>query len=504
VAVTVSNLTKRYGTTLALDSVDLSIHAGKVHALLGHNGAGKSTLIKCLGGGIRPSGGSISIGEEVFTGLDPHTSIRKGVSVIYQHLSLIGSLTVAENLFLGQERTRNGFLSRSEQNEIAKSSLERVGSSVSPNARTGDLPIGQRQLIEIAKALQRNAKLLVLDEPSAALSPVEAGRLGELVVQLKSEGLAILYVTHLLNEVTRLADETTVLRDGKVVWTSPMSGVTKGDLVEAISGKSTGTIGAPEHRPLTPELPPVLSVTELEGPGLGPVSLDVRPGEILALYGLIGSGRTRLLETLFGARKGSSGTIQVDGKHATVNNPNHALKQGIALVPGDRHRQGLFGSLSALDNVTARDMSTVSRAGFRSLKREHSLFDDTARLMSLKPNNRSLPAAGFSGGNQQKLLIGRWVNPASQVRVLLLDDPTQGVDVGAREEIYSVIRDLARERSIAVIFATNEPEEVLELGHRCLVMERGRIRHELDVALTSEEQLLAHIHKGKTEKESRA
>ncbi|MGO4384709.1 sugar ABC transporter ATP-binding protein [Specibacter sp. RAF43] len=502
--VTVSNLTKRYGTTLALDSVDLSLQAGKVHALLGHNGAGKSTLIKCLGGGIRPTGGSITIGDEMFTGLDPHASIKNGVSVIYQHLSLIGSLTVAENLFLGQELTRNGLLSRGEQNEIAKSSLERVGSSVSPNARTGDLPIGQRQLIEIAKALQRHAKLLVLDEPSAALSPVEAGRLGELVIQLKTEGLAILYVTHLLNEVTRLADDTTVLRDGRVVWTSHMSGVTKGELVEAISGKDTGTMGAREHVPMDAGLPPVLSVTKLAGPGLGPVSLDVRPGEIVALYGLIGSGRTRLLETLFGARKGTSGTVRLDGRPITVNNPNNALKQGIALVPGDRHRQGLFGSLSALDNVTARDMSTVARAGVRSLRREHALFDDTARLMSLKPNNRSLPAAGFSGGNQQKLLIGRWVNPASQVRVLLLDDPTQGVDVGAREEIYSVIRDLARERSIAVIFATNEPEEVLELGHRCLVMERGRIRHELEVARTSEEQLLAHIHASPTGKESGA
>ncbi|MCX6497422.1 MAG: sugar ABC transporter ATP-binding protein [Arthrobacter sp.] len=502
--VTVNNLTKRYGTTLALDSVDLSMHEGKVHALLGHNGAGKSTLIKCLGGGIRPTAGSITIDDEKYTGLDPHTSIKSGISVIYQHLSLIGSLTVAENLFLGQELTRNGFLSRGEQYEIAKSSLERVGSSVSPNTKTGDLPIGQRQLVEIAKALQRNAKLLILDEPSAALSPLEAGRLGELVFQLKTEGLAILYVTHLLNEVTRLADDTTVLRDGRVVWTSPMTGVSKSDLVEAISGKSADTIAVREHPPLDQALPPLLSVTELAGPELGPVSLDVRPGEILALYGLIGSGRTRLLETMFGARKASSGSVRVDGKHVTINNPNHALKQGIALVPGDRHRQGLFGSLTALDNVTVRDMSTVSRAGVRSIKRGHSLFDETARLMSLKPNNRSLPAAGFSGGNQQKLLIGRWVNPASQVRVLLLDDPTQGVDVGAREEIYAVIRNLARERSIAVVFATNEPEEVLALGHRCFVMERGKIRHELDVALASEEQLLAHIHAGQTGKESRA
>lgn len=490
--VRITGLSKRYGATLALDGVSLEIAPGEVHALLGQNGAGKSTLIACLGGGVQPTAGTIEIDGTTVDGFDPRGSIAAGVAVIYQHLSLIDSLSVTDNLFLGQERSRAGLLNRAEQTRIAEQALARVGSVAHPDTLVGELSMGQRQLVEIAKALQRDARLLILDEPSAALSAAEAERLTQLVRDLKAQGLAILYVTHLLSEVMSLADETTVLRNGRVIWNARMSGVTKADLVDAISAG-----GGQEYREPTPVDPSAAPVFELEqycGPSLGPIDLSIRPGEIVALFGLIGASRSRLLETVFGRRRHDSGVVRIDGRPVTVRTPRDALAGGIALVPGDRARQGLLGILPALDNVVVDAMSRLSRRGLRRLGAERSVFSDVADWMSLRPGTPELPAGRFSGGNQQKLLIGRWVNRASTTRVLLLDDPTQGVDVGARAEIYDVIRALAAERGLAVLLATNEPDEVLALSHRCLVMRKGRIVAELETARTGEEELLALIH----------
>ncbi|KAA9159846.1 sugar ABC transporter ATP-binding protein, partial [Microbacterium lushaniae] len=433
-SVAVRGLTKRYGATVALDDVTLEIPDGEVHALLGHNGAGKSTLIACLGGGAHPSAGVLEIDGREYAGLSPRESIAAGVAVIYQHLSVLENLTVAENLFIGQERTRGGFIRRREQQALAREALANIGAhGIDPDMKVAALPIGQRQMVEIAKVLQRDARLLILDEPTAALSRAEAARLGELVRELAGRGIAILYVTHLLGEVLALADAATVMRNGRAVWSARGDEITRDSLVGAISDGH----GATHDRPLPPRTgeTPALAVRGLSGPGLGPVDISVAPGEIVACYGLIGSGRTRFFNTVFGRLPRTSGTVSVDGVPRDATSPARALKGGIALVPGDRAREGLFASLSALDNIVVSTLGALARGGIRSLAAERGVFDRVASWLALRPMSSDLAAGRFSGGNQQKILLGRWVNDAARTRVLLLDNPTQGVDVGARKDI---------------------------------------------------------------------
>ncbi|MER6249666.1 sugar ABC transporter ATP-binding protein [Streptomyces griseorubiginosus] len=555
----VRGLSKSFGGVRALDGVDLTVPMGQVHALLGHNGAGKSTLIKCLGGAFPPDAGTIEVGGTSYTRLSPRESIDAGVAIIFQTLSVVDALTVTENIFLGQEWTRYGRIDRRAQEEVAAGLLERVAASCSPRDRVGELPMGQRQLVEIAKALSRSAAVLVLDEPTAALSTAESAALAERVEDLRTQGLAIVYVTHLLSEVERLADAVTVLRDGRVTHRSVGAGQTRRELVEAIAGRptrvtrvtqvtqvtggvpaqvpgsgggadesaaceggaggsaaceggaggsaasgggpvsgrttaeppaSTAASGAPAH----PSGRPRLTVDALHGPGFGPVSLTVAEGERVGLFGLIGSGRTRILESLYGARRAAGGTVRVGDRTVTPARPAEALAAGIALVPADRRRQGLFPLLGAQDNALLPSVRHLARAGIRARGAEHRVFGALAEAVGLRPARPRLPAAAFSGGNQQKLVLGRWIHEARSVDVLLLDEPTQGVDVGARQEIYEVVTALAADRGTAVLFASSDPEEVVALADRCLIVAEGRIAGELSGPGLTEEALLSAIH----------
>ncbi|CBG68080.1 putative ABC transporter ATP binding protein [Streptomyces scabiei 87.22] len=502
----ISSLSKSFGGVRALDAVDLTVPAGQVHALLGHNGAGKSTLIKCLGGAFPPDSGTIEVGGVPHARLSPRESIAAGVAIIFQTLSVVDSLTVAENIFLGQEWTRYGRIDRRAQEKVAVELLDRVAASCSPRDRVGELPMGQKQLVEIAKALSRSASVLVLDEPTAALSGTESDALATRVEDLRTQGLAIVYVTHLLAEVERLADAVTVLRDGRVAHHTATGNHRRHDLVRAITGgRAAGPaagattaagggadVVVPGRR--NPARPARLTVRGLRGPGFGPVDLTVAEGEIVGLYGLIGSGRTRVLETLFGRRRASGGSVRVGERAVSASRPADALAAGVALVPADRRAQGLFAGLSAQDNVLLPSVRTLARRGVRALGAERRVFGSLAESVGLRPVRPGLPASAFSGGNQQKLLLGRWINEARAVDVLLLDEPTQGVDVGARQEIYDVVSSLAAERGTAVLFASSDPEEAAVLAHRCLVVDRGRIVAELSGAGLTEESLLAAVH----------
>lgn len=498
----ITSLSKSFGGVRALDGVDLTVPAGQVHALLGHNGAGKSTLIKCLGGAFPPDAGTIEVGGVPHARLSPRESIAAGVAIIFQTLSVVDSLTVAENIFLGQEWTRYGRIDRRAQEKVAAELLDRVAASCSPRDRVGELPMGQKQLVEIAKALSRSASVLVLDEPTAALSGTESDALATRVEDLRAQGLAIVYVTHLLAEVERLADAVTVLRDGRVTHHTATGSHHRRDLVTAITGGRTAgpataagggaDVAVPGRR--GPARPTRLTVRGLHGPGFGPVDLTVAEGEIVGLYGLIGSGRTRVLETLFGRRRASGGSVRVGERAVSASRPADALAAGLALVPADRRAQGLFAGLSAQDNVLLPSVRMLARRGVRALGAERRVFGSLAGSVGLRPARPGLPASAFSGGNQQKLLLGRWINEARAVDVLLLDEPTQGVDVGARQEIYDVVSSLAGRRGTAVLFASSDPEEAAGLAHRCLVVDRGRIIAELSGADLTEEALLAAVH----------
>ncbi|WP_340384378.1 sugar ABC transporter ATP-binding protein [Streptomyces sp. SS7] len=514
----IRGLTKSFGGVRALDDVNLTVPGGRVHALLGHNGAGKSTLIRCLGGAFPPDAGTIEVGGACHTRLSPRESIAAGVAIIFQTLSVVDSLTVAENIFLGQEWTRYGRIDRRAQEEVAAGLLERVAATCSPRTRVGELPMGQRQLVEIAKALSRSASVLVLDEPTAALSGAESEALAERVEDLRTQGLAIVYVTHLLGEVERLADEVTVLRDGRVSHHAPMAGQSRRDLVRAISGPTAKGRGAsheaapargrdqPRRRPTrAPQPQPQthphphphrLTLDALQGPRFGPVDLTVAEGEIVALHGLTGSGRTSLLETIYGRHRATAGTLRVGGGTVRPSRPSEALAARIALVPGDRRAQALFPVLSAQDNALLPTVRRLARHGVRSARAERRIFGALSDTVALRPARPDLPAAAFSGGNQQKLVLGRWINEAREVDVLLLDEPTQGVDIGARQEIYGVVRTLAAERGTAVLFASNDPEEVVALAHRALIVAAGRVVGELSGPELTEAALLSAVHEG--------
>lgn len=478
--VAIKGLSKAFGAAAVLSGVDFEVDAGEVHALLGPNGAGKSTLIRCLSGAVKPNSGEIAIGEHVYTELTPKLAIEAGVAVIYQNMSLIPSLTVTENVFLGEELTRWGLVRRSAQ---------------------GSLPLAMRQLVEVAKALSRaHVKLLILDEPTAALTESEAQIIFDRLRKLRGQGLHIVYITHRLQEVFEIADRVTVLRDGKVALAGQhVANLNVADVVTAIAGTQVGH----QSRDTVVAGEPILTLEGLSGTRFGPVDLTVAAGEVVGLFGPLGSGRTELLETIFGSRRPDAGRILVGGRPINPNEPAAAIAEGMALVPADRLRQALLGELDAVDNVLLPSYRPLSLFGFRRLAAERQLFAGAAAETSFPTALAHRRGRQLSGGTQQKLIVGRWLKSARPIRVLMMDEPTQGVDAGTRSELYRIILNSARRDGRAVLFVSSDHEEVVALADRAVVMKEGRVVTEFPRSRLSEDNLLHAAHGDGTDQAER-
>lgn len=483
-------LRKSYGGVEVLKGVDLTVADGEIHALLGANGAGKSTLIKCLSGAIEPDSGVMIVGHDRHASFTPKSSRQAGIAVIYQDLSLATSLDVADNMFLGQELRSGPFVRRRAQRREASDWLARLGVDIKPNASLSSLGNAGLQTVEIAKALRTAPKVLILDEPTAALSEKEAEALGEQMLKLKEQNLPLLYVTHRLAEVFALADRVTVLRGGEVVLSGLVRDLSRDDLVAAIAGESIA-----RQRPPPPTGPKrtMVEVRGLLAAGAGPLDLDLREGEVLGVFGLVGSGRTELLETLFGSHRAFAGAVTIDGQPVRTGSPGDAVAAGIALVPSDRLRKSIIGQLTARENMLLPSFYRLAVGVLRNPLAEKKAFEASAAALNLQPPRGDLQARRFSGGNQQKLVIARWLNDTISCRLLMLDEPTQGVDVGARRDIYAAIRASA-DAGKSVLVTSSEPEELVQIADRVIVLSAGRIAATLDYSDIDEARLLTLAH----------
>ncbi len=471
------DITKTFPGVRALDGVSFDVRAGEVHAIVGENGAGKSTLLRIVSGALPHGtfGGTVRIDNRPVAFSSIADAERAGIAIVHQELSLVGPLSVAANIALGHEAHRAGILSRDEASR-AREALEPLGIDLDPWQPVERLGIGQQQMVEIAKALSRQARVLVLDEPTAALSDADADRLLALLDRLRGRGLAIVYVSHRLGEVFRLADRATVLRDGRSVASGPIASFDERSLIAAMVGREVDTLFPRAHRAPGATVLETRALTVRRGGGearpiLDDITLDVRAGEVLGIAGLIGAGRSELLMTLFGSAPGTvSGDILVDGVRAAMRSPADAIDRGLALIPEDRKALGLLLAHTVSDNLALPSLRQLARRGWIRFAEMGRAAADLISRLAIRPADPYARVGTLSGGNQQKVLLGRWL--LKKPRVLLLDEPTRGVDIGARHEIYTEIDRLAA-GGLAVVVVSSDLPEVLGLSDRVMVMRHG-------------------------------
>lgn len=481
-------ISKSFGGNAALVDVDIDIVPGRVRALLGQNGAGKSTLIAVMSGVHEPDAGSVEVAGELVDIRAPADALALGIVAVYQELSLVPELTVAENLFLGLEPSKGPWLRRREMRTKAGEILERLGSATIPvDAKVRELPVVQQQLVEIGKAMARDARVLILDEPSAVLGRGELERLYALVDRLREQGIAVIYITHRLDEVMRLADDVTVMRDGRRVMDQPLGDLTRHDLIEAMIGRRLEKF---ETATTDRSGDVVLTVDRVQLPGLPAhgMSFEVRAGEIVGIAGLTGSGRSRLLRALAGLEPILGGTVQVDGSSVRHGSPRAAMGSGLVLVPEDRKRFGLLLERSTTDNLVLSVLPEQSTVGVLRRHGLRKLADSMIDRLGVKVADPDDHVRFLSGGNQQKVVLGRCL--ATEPRVLLLDEPLRGVDVGAKSEILDIVREVAA-AGAAVLAVSSEFEDLMALTDRVMIMRDGDIVGELNGEEVDEASALA-------------
>jgi rhamnose transport system ATP-binding protein len=480
-------ISKRFGAVQALTDVDLALFASEVHALVGENGAGKSTLVKILAGIHQPDAGRIQLNGEDLVLSGPAAARDLGIAVIHQHPNLFPDLTVAENVFVGRlPRNQVRGVDWGELNRTAQRLFENFGVKQSVSVPVRGLSVADQQLVEIAKALSLDARVLVMDEPTASLSSHEVERLFTIIRQLRGRGVAILFVDHRMEEVFEIADTVSILRDGRHVVTAPISELTPADAIRHMVGRRLETL-FPKEQATIGEV--VLEVRGLARKGVfSDVSFQVRRGEILGLAGLVGAGRTEVARVLFGIDHADAGEVRVAGKHADINSPKDAMRLGIVYVPEDRHEQGLVLDFSIAANVSLPIVKRLSRYLVVDSAQEERLAADYSKQLRVRSTGVGQLASGLSGGNQQKVVIAKWL--ATKPTVLLLDEPTQGVDIGAKAEVHRIISQLAAQ-GMAIVLISSELLEILGMADRIVVLREGQIAAEFGGNDASQERIMA-------------
>jgi rhamnose transport system ATP-binding protein len=488
VVLRATDVTKAYAGVQALKRASLELRAGEVHALVGENGAGKSTLIKILTGAVQPDSGAIVLDGRHLERLTPASAKALGIAAIYQQPALFGELTVAENIALGLERTgRWGRVDWRERHRRAAELLARVGARIDPETEAGDLSMPQQQLVEIARALGADARVLILDEPTASLSKEDTDNLFRVVRELRAGGVGMIYISHRLEELPVIADRVTVLRDGNTIATREMADVNREQLIQMMVGRELSAVFPKRAVPLGD------TVLELRGvsctsAGVNDIDLTVRAGEIVGLAGLVGAGRSELARTIFGLTPADRGEILVRGKRVRIGSPADAIAHGIAYVPEDRRRHGVVLEMPVSENVTLAALGNLSRFGALDFRRERELAADYTRRLGVKTASIRSLVSTLSGGNQQKVALSRWL--LTKPTLLVLDEPTQGIDVGAKSEIHELMTELA-EQGVAILMISSELPEILGMSDRIAVMHGGTIVSVLDRAEATPERVLA-------------
>jgi len=485
-------VSKRYGGVRALQDAGLVIEAGRIHAVLGENGAGKSTLIKIMAGVVAPDEGRLLLDGEPVSFASPAAANAAGIACIFQELSLIPDLTVADNIAISNPPRRFGLIDRGAQRRLAEQALARAGAeNVHPLALVKDLSLSRRQMVEIAKALARKPRILILDEATSALTAADVTKIYGVLKRLRAEGLALVYISHRMHEITELADECTVLCNGRSVASYAAGTKTDNEVVEMMIGREYNAIFPPRAAHPASDARPVLEVRNLCWTDrLNDISLRVHAGEVIGLGGLDGQGQRELLLALFGVLRGTAGEVLIDGRPVTIAGPDFAKRKeiGMALIPEDRKTEGLMLPMSVRENLSFAALGRLSRWGVVNASAERDAVERIVRLLAVRTDGTDVPAGSLSGGNQQKLVIGKWLMLAP--RILLLNDPTRGIDVGTKQEMYQLLRQLADEGA-AILFYSTDYDELVGCCDRVLVMCDGAIGRELVGAEITERALVS-------------
>ena len=485
------NITKVFPGTVALDDVSFNVYKGKVNVLIGENGAGKSTLMKILAGVEQPTSGKIFLDGQEINPRNPIEANNLGIGMIFQELNLCPNLSVADNIFLAREKTKHGFLDRKQQKQCAQDLIKQLEQKINPEELVGNLRLGDQQIVEISKALAQNARILIMDEPTSALSAAEVEVLFRLIDDLKSHGVTIIYISHKLEEILQIGDCITILRDGAKVAEADCQHVNINWIIEKMVGRDPADFFTPKVRNLGDIL---LKVENLALPRLGGgflvdnVSFELRKGEILGFYGLMGAGRSDLVDCLAGAHPLSTGKVWLDGNQVTAETIPGRIESGFVLVPEDRQQFGLVNTLSVMHNMLLSSLKKYLKGALLSVKKEKFATSSQIKNLSIRVADPQLSITSLSGGNQQKVVVAKGL--LTEPKVLLLDEPTRGIDVGSKSEIFEIVYNLA-ERGFGVIFVSSELKEILAMADRILVMSKGKITGEFTRKEATEEKLVA-------------